>query len=367
MQRYAVINGLRGYAILGVIYFHLLGVFFNQPGWLSISVGQFSIFPLTYLSNGWLGVNLFFLLSGFVLFLPYTTGNRNFETKKNVFEFFKHRAARLFPLYYISLIISIIFILHQTNIHEWIFWKNLLMMFTFTFNFSKETFVPQSNYVLWSLGIEVLFSLVFPLLVWMIHKKGMRFFAISVFAMSFAVRVISFLNPAYEVAPHLSIIKDSLFGRLDDFAMGMLICYLFHTNWKADWFKQNSVFLFFLSLIVLTLGCYLSDYVFLKIAPIYLEPFINSIFQLGFGIITLSLLYMQKNIIRFLFTNKFLQLSGMMCYSLYLWHGNMRWFFIMDYTYLRIASYLFFLFFLSFLTYRYIEFGNKKLDDVLPK
>src|SRR6185369_5357956 len=118
---------------------------------------------------------------------------------------------------------------------------------------------------------------------------------------------------------------------------------------------------------ILTLGCYLSDYVYLKFAPAFLEPIINNIFQLGFGLLTLSLLYMGQHFLRSLFTNKFIQLCGMMCYSLYLWHGNMRWFFIVDYSYLRIASYLFFLFFLSFLTYRYIEFGNKKLNEILPK
>ena len=115
------------------------------------------------------------------------------------------------------------------------------------------------------------------------------------------------------------------------------------------------------------IGFYYSDYVFLGLAPAWSDPYINNVFHIGFGMMTLSLLYMRQNILRYLFSNKFVQLSGMMCYSLYLWHGNMRWFFIMDYSALRISSYLFFLFFLSFLTYRYIEFGNKKLGDILPE
>lgn len=367
MQRLSVINGLRGYAILGVIYFHLLGVMFNQPGWLNINIGSFVIMPLTYLSNGWVGVNLFFILSGFVLYLPYATGNRSFNDRFDIFTFFKHRAARLFPLYYIAIIISIIFILHQTNIQDWDFWKQTLLMFTFTFNFTKETFIPPHNYVLWSLGIEVLFSVVFPFLILAIKNKGIKLFAIAVFLLSFAVRVISHFYPEYQVAPHLSMIKDSLPGRLDDFVTGIILCHLWHVKWKADWFNDNSEFLFLVSLLVITVGFYFSDYAFLGFVPAWTEPFVNTVFQLGFGMITLSLLYMKQNILRYLFTNKFVQLSGMMCYSLYLWHGNMRWFFIVDYSVLRISSYLFFLFLLSFLTYRYIEFGNKKLNDILPE
>ncbi len=367
MKRLAVINGLRGYAILGVIYYHLIGVFFNRPGWDTFSIGNFPIFPLSYLGHGWLGVDLFFILSGFVLYLPYANGSRELKNGSNVWSFYKNRASRLLPLYYISLIIGIFFIVHDINVHEWSFWKNMILMFTATFNFTKETFIPSYNYVLWSLGIEVLFSLVFPLLIFAIIKKGIVKFCVFVFYMSFIIRIASCFYPDYIVAPHLNMIKDSLFGRLDDFVTGMLVCHLFLINWKQNWFEKHSLLLFLFSLFVITLGCYFSDYVFLGYISSYYEPLINTTFQIGFGFLALSLLHMGKNAIRFLFTNKFIQLCGMMCYSLYLWHGNMRMVFIADYTPLRIITYLAFLSLMSFLTYRYIEFGNKKLEDILPK
>jgi peptidoglycan/LPS O-acetylase OafA/YrhL len=345
----------------------LIGVFFNRPGWYTFSLGDFPIFPLTYLGHGWLGVDLFFILSGFVLYLPYANGTRELKTGGNVWSFYKNRAFRLLPLYYISLVISIFFIVHEINIHEWSFWKNMILMFTVTFNFTQETYIPSYNYVLWSLGIEVLFSLIFPFLVWIIFKKGIIKFCVAVFYLSFIVRTISCFYPNYNVAPHLNMIKDSLFGRLDDFATGMFLCHLFVTNWKQKWLEQYSIVLFAFSIVVITLACYFSDYVFLQYISSYFEPLINTFFQLGFGLLTLSLLHMRKNPISFLFTNKLVQLCGMMCYSLYLWHGNMRMVFMADYTPLRIITYLVFLFFLSFLTYRYIEFGNKKIEDILPK
>ncbi len=369
MKKLAVINGLRGYAILGVIYFHLIGVFFNQVGWSTYKIFDITIFPLTYLSNGWLGVDLFFILSGFVLYLPYATKSRELATKSDLWGFFKNRAARLLPLYYTVVLISVIFIVRWSHIHDWAFWKEMLLMFTCTFNFTRETFIPQSNYVLWSLGIEVLFSLLFPVLIWGIKKNGIVKFSLFVFYFSFIVRMISYwYKPEYYyVAPHLNMIKDSIFGRLDDFIVGMLVCHWFVTGWKQVWLEKNSIQLFLVSMVVITLGCYFSDSVFLQLIPKYYEPAINTVFQLGFGMLILSLLHMRKNPLRYLFTNNFLQLCGMMCYSLYLWHGNMRMVFMADFTISRIISYCFFLFALSFLSYRYIEFGNKKLGDVLPK
>jgi peptidoglycan/LPS O-acetylase OafA/YrhL len=151
VKKLAVINGLRGYAILGVIYFHLLGVFFNQPGWVTEHIGSLAVFPLTFLGHGWLGVDLFFILSGFVLYLPYAAKSRTLANKQDVWNFYKSRAARLLPLYYTVLLVSVIFVAHWINIHDAIFWRTMLLLFTCTFNFTKETFIPQCNYVLWNL------------------------------------------------------------------------------------------------------------------------------------------------------------------------------------------------------------------------
>jgi len=368
MKRLAVINGLRGYAILGVIYFHVIGVFYNRPGTDPLLIGNLTIFPKTFLGHGWLGVDLFFILSGFVLYLPYISGNREIKTKNDIWNFYKNRASRLLPLYYITSIVGIFFVLHENNIYDSNFWKDIFLMFTATFNFTKETFIPQYNYVLWSLGIEILFSLVFPLLIWLIVKKGITKVCITIFYLSFIVRVISCFCPEYNVAPHLNMIKDGLFGRLDDFATGMILCHWFVTGWKQQWFEKNSLMLFFISFLILIVGCNFSDYVFLGYLSSYYEPLLNTCFQLGFGLLTVSLLHMNKNSIRFLFSNKFVQLCGMMCYSLYLWHGNMQMVFMgADRGPFRTTIFMMFLFLLSFLTYRYIEFGNKKLEDILPK
>ena len=63
--------------------------------------------------NAALGVDVFFVLSGFVLYLPYRAGSRQFLSRADVKTFYKHRANRLLPLYFIVVLIGLIF--HTQN------------------------------------------------------------------------------------------------------------------------------------------------------------------------------------------------------------------------------------------------------------
>ncbi len=66
--RLAEINGLRGIAILAVVWHHLSFALVPTPPHL------WGMPTEPVLWNGWMGVNLFFILSGFVLYLPYAMG-----------------------------------------------------------------------------------------------------------------------------------------------------------------------------------------------------------------------------------------------------------------------------------------------------
>lgn len=367
MKKLDVLNGLRGYAILGVIYFHLIGTFSNRPGWFSYQFGDLLIFPLTFLSNGWLGVNLFFILSGFVLFLPYVTGQRQINTWQDIIGFYKQRAKRLLPLYYFTVLISFLFIVHRTDIYSPDFLKELLILLTATFNFSKETFIPQSNYILWSLGIEIWFSILFPFLIILIKKIDMYKFALGVAVLSLGTRFIASQHPEYWLAPFMNMIKDSLPGRLDDFMVGMLLCYLYVNKVGENFFKSLAEPLLVVSLLIMFITLNYSDYIYLGRLTGISDIFINTFCQLGFGLMIISSLYLPKGFFRFLVANWPLQMAGLMCYSLYLWHGNLRMLFVYDFSPLRILYYFVFLFAICWLSYRYIEFGNKKISEIIPE
>jgi peptidoglycan/LPS O-acetylase OafA/YrhL len=59
-------------------------------------------------SSNFFAVPTFFFLSAFVLYLPYASGKRRFDSALDVRRFIVHRNARLLPLYFISMFIFIL-------------------------------------------------------------------------------------------------------------------------------------------------------------------------------------------------------------------------------------------------------------------
>lgn len=358
-----VINSLRGYAILAVIYQHLFGPL-THPGWVSLHIGNMVLLPFTFLSNGWLGVNLFFVLSGFVLFLPYVKNTRKMNSKNDIMFFYRRRANRLLPLYYIV----VLFLLVTTFTNHDDYYHSAISLLTITFNFSTSTFAPAINPVLWSLGIEVLFSLLFPILIIVFLRVGTFRLFIITFSLSLIIRYIGISFDCFEIGNlYVNAFKDSILGRLDDFVLGMLICYLYFND-KRICFRSSRLN-FFSGLFFIFLACTLWDYKILGLLPKTLVPVINNVLHIGLYFLIISLLYMEKGLLKTIINNYVTQLTGMMCYSLYILHlivaRGMRY---TENIMIDLMMYFVYLFVFCFLTYRYIEFGKEKdIKKLLPQ
>jgi peptidoglycan/LPS O-acetylase OafA/YrhL len=88
------LDGLRGVAILLVIP-HNADLFSNSAPWL---------WPLALLAHaGWLGVQLFFVLSGFLITRNLRSARGRPDCLKT---FFTRRVLRLFPLYFLTLVVA---------------------------------------------------------------------------------------------------------------------------------------------------------------------------------------------------------------------------------------------------------------------
>ena len=100
-------NGLRGLSILAVIYHHMFAER-TPAGTGAIRVGGLTLLPYAPLANGFLGVNLFFILSGFVLYLPYASGRRTMARGEDYRRFYVHRFQRIMPLYYLFVAVALV-------------------------------------------------------------------------------------------------------------------------------------------------------------------------------------------------------------------------------------------------------------------
>jgi len=96
LQRYILLDLIRFLALLGVVAVHLFQVFDNPLG------GFFGLKNFYYVSIGGLSVTIFIILSGLVLELTYQ--NRDI----GYIEFVRKRIFRLYPIYYLALLLGII-------------------------------------------------------------------------------------------------------------------------------------------------------------------------------------------------------------------------------------------------------------------
>ncbi|MBR0934938.1 acyltransferase [Bradyrhizobium jicamae] len=353
-----VVNGLRGIAILMVVLHHLFIPFAGSnpmhPG--QLAAGIFSAF----IADAWLGVHIFFVLSGFVLYLPYRLGRRRIEAGADVWSFYLHRAHRLLPLYYIVVLVSLA--LHaQTTIGSrgWMLEASGLLSTLFVF--SPYGFMPPSNIVLWSVGVEIWFSLLFPLLIMAIRRWGI---ATVVTATVAASAFFMFVGSSIPV-PHVGTFRpfvNGIFGTCYEFVLGMLVCDLYVRQSEAASRRpiHNSVAL----MSAVLLGG-LALYLMHNSPWLGGRVFGNVLFSMAFATLLFCSLSAGR-LLRAVLETWALQVLGCMCYSIYAWHGIVMNDMIPPATStladtLRLAApFTLLILALSALSYRYIEFGHTR-------
>jgi peptidoglycan/LPS O-acetylase OafA/YrhL len=155
-EHWADLDGLRAFAILLVLGRHSLRPFMSEDVYQSVvSIGAIDATPLVL--NGWIGVDLFFVLSGFLIGRQAWRGD-------NLPRFWFKRATRIVPAYWACLGIVAIGL---TIAGAWPrsgvdFLAHLVMLQDYT----GSVFVPS----FWSLGAEEKFYLLAPLLVFMLAR-----------------------------------------------------------------------------------------------------------------------------------------------------------------------------------------------------
>lgn len=156
------IDGVRAIAVSLVVAFHA-HAYAGEP-----YVAPFGVFDLTpWLDSGYLGVDLFFVLSGFLLMLPWAKSHYNGRESPSVAQYFKRRIYRIVPAYYLHL--AVLFLAVAPVVHSYGFltsedgYLNILAHLSFTQFFFPSTATGAGiNGALWTLSIEAQFYLLLP-------------------------------------------------------------------------------------------------------------------------------------------------------------------------------------------------------------
>lgn len=162
------LDHFRGLAILLVFGFHALCAAFGTctlpwDGWFrnfDVSRSFLLFFPLTY---GWIGVAIFFVISGFCIHLSYAR-----STPLSFQAFFIRRLFRIYPPYLVALILFSTLIRPSNPPIESDNWLSHALLLH---NLSQE-FYYAINSSFWSIAVEAQLYLIYPLLVLMTKRWG---------------------------------------------------------------------------------------------------------------------------------------------------------------------------------------------------
>jgi len=338
------IDGLRAIAVLSVIIYHL-----NS----------------TWLPGGFIGVDIFFTISGFVVSFSIAqkggTNLVNFITS-----FYARRILRIVPALLICLMLvsvaEILFIPPGSFLSngieitgQYAFWglSNLILMQSSNYYFGpKAEFNPFTH--TWSLGIEEQFYLIFPMLFywWTIGDKNkhFRYISISIFTILFAIS----LTYAYWLSntDPLSAFY-SIFTRFWELAAGVILYQA-----TANKYNNSERSLGFLGLIGAPISLVLVILGFVFARPDHF-PFPWALLPVFGTIGLLAFLRNKRNkLILAVLNNQSVVFIGKISYSLYLWHWPIfvlfRWTVGLDSIQCYIAA-VFFTFLLAIVSYYFVE------------
>jgi peptidoglycan/LPS O-acetylase OafA/YrhL len=170
------LDTLRGVAILGVLFLH--GIYSSTNG---MKFGGPARWFIEITQPGWLGVNLFFVLSGFLItgiLLDSKANSRYFAN------FYTRRALRILPAYYSLLIL--LAIVHQGS------WAYLGLCFFYLANVTTLFGVPEDYGPLWSLAVEEHYYLLWPLIVHRLSRRNVGIVAVLICVLTAALRALVF-------------------------------------------------------------------------------------------------------------------------------------------------------------------------------
>lgn len=186
------LDGVRGVAVLAVLLTHGTFLFSNT------GLAKYILPPVIF---GWWGVDLFFVLSGFlitgILLSTRTAPNR-------ASAFYARRVLRIFPIYYLCLAVLWIVSTRSYWVHMMVHYNSAADRVSYLLYFQNwiplwHSLTLQPNLLghFWSLAVEEQFYLVWPWIVWKLSPKSLLRICVlgAVCALSLRIGLVSYFGP----------------------------------------------------------------------------------------------------------------------------------------------------------------------------
>ena len=296
------LDGLRGIAILMVVCYHF--------------------FPGNIICNfGWAGVDLFFVLSGFLItgrLLPFLNDHRILQ------KFYRNRFLRIAPLYFSFLIIFFTgwFMLSSAQtLSSFGFYKtHWWQFFLFIQNWVFANNIAESKthlQHLWSVAVEEQIYMLFPLFLILVRNKNKILYAVIFMIITILASRLYYFNFVMEKEAYLKIYLNTFF-RLDSFLCGVLV-YLIYNNQLH--YRKILTFIKWMGLL-----CMLVLFIYMAVNH---DAEKNNAFISGSGYTIIALMFAGLLMVTLLKKNKiinrvtslaFLRFTGKISYGMYIFH-----------------------------------------------
>jgi peptidoglycan/LPS O-acetylase OafA/YrhL len=293
---FPALDGLRGLAILLVVAHHNF---------------RFT----SYFSFGWLGVDLFFVLSGFLITDILL---RALDKPHFLRNFYVRRVLRIFPLFYLALIICLLILpnIKSLQLNADYYVNNQVWLWTYLQNWLFIFKEPYGDSILlhtWSLAVEEQFYLVWPLVILLVRRqKVLLGIALGALVLVIAVRY-GLWAMHIEGMPYWSFYT---FTRVDGLCVGSALALLMRVNLE---FLKKWLYLVVSAIALVNFGFY-----FINKQSDFTMPYLAitgyTTFTLVFGIIVYEAVRAESGIIQLLLNNRFLKFFGRISYGLYVYH-----------------------------------------------
>ena len=310
------LDGVRGLAIIGVMAVHFLHVTSTHNALEKVVTAV--------ASYGGLGVDLFFVLSGFLItgILIDCKGTPNYFRN-----FYARRTLRIFPLYFgvLAILFQVLPLFMQLDPRLEIAREKQIWLWTYTANFliSKSgtwSLGPVSHF--WTLAIEEHFYIFWPFVVFLARPKLLERLCVLVMVMALALRLV--LSYMGETEISIGVLTPC---RIDAMCAGGLMASIIRRSVRVETiFKRAGAGMIALIFIILAIT------VASKLwsgGAIYLQQIRGSFIALLFATFTLMSLQQPWRpgwMGRFL-ENRFLRFLGKYSYGLYVYHGILAMYF----------------------------------------